>query len=84
MRTLLLPELADKTFVALKEAGASSYYQTTFQTVARQFIRYATEKDAQTFSMDLGLQFLEDHYSMLVILVSLGQGSYNIRTTVSH
>ena len=23
MRTLLLPELADKTFVALKEAGAS-------------------------------------------------------------
>lgn len=64
MRTLLLPELADKTFVALKEAGASSYYQTTFQTVARQFIRYATEKDAQTFSMDLGLQFLEDHYSM--------------------
>ena len=64
MRTLLLPELADKTFVALKEAGASSYYQTTFQTVARQFIRYATEKDAQTFSMDLGLQFLEDHYSV--------------------
>ena len=64
MRTLLLPELADKTFVALKEAGASSYYQTTFQTVARQFIRYATEKDAQTFSMELGLQFLEDHYSM--------------------
>ena len=64
MGTLSLQELADKTLEALKEAGSSNNYQRVFQTVSRQLILYAANKDIQSFSMDLGLQFLEDHYSM--------------------
>lgn len=49
---------------ALAEANASGYFQKLFKTVSRQFIIYAEEHDIESFNMDTGLQFLDDHYSM--------------------
>ena len=49
---------------ALASANASDYFQRLFKTVSRQFIIYAEEHDIDSFNMDVGLKFLDDHYSM--------------------
>lgn len=54
----------DGTREALAKANASGYFQKLFKTVSRQFIIYAGEHDIDSFNIDVGLQFLEDHYSM--------------------
>ena len=64
MENLTLQELINKTKEALSEAGASNYYQSVFKTLTNQLLIYDVEHNKDSFSMDFGLQFLEDHYSM--------------------
>lgn len=64
MKNLTLQQLIDQTKEALIEAGASNYYQNVFKTLTKQLLLYAKEHNTEFFSMDFGLQFLEDHYSM--------------------
>lgn len=64
MESLPLQQLADETLQALVKANASKNYQKVFKTVSRNFIVYAREHDIDSFSIDHGIQFLEDHYSM--------------------
>ena len=64
MKTNKLQQLMDGTREALAKANASGYFQKIFKTVSRQFIIYAGEHDIDSFNIDVGLQFLEDHYSM--------------------
>ena len=64
METNKLQQLMNGTQDALAEANASDYFQRLFRTVSRQFIIYAEEHDIESFNMDTGLQFLDDHYSM--------------------
>lgn len=64
METNNLQQLTNAALNALVISGASEYFQKLFKTVSRQFIIYADKHDIDTFSMDNGLQFLEDHYSM--------------------
>ena len=64
MESLPLQQLADETLQALVKANASKNYQKVFKTVSRNFIVYAQEHDIDSFSIDHGIQFLEDHYSM--------------------
>ncbi|MBQ6088157.1 MAG: tyrosine-type recombinase/integrase [Firmicutes bacterium] len=64
METNKLQQLMNGTQDALAEANASGYFQKLFKTVSRQFIIYAEEHDIESFNMDTGLQFLDDHYSM--------------------
>lgn len=64
MEKLTLQQLINQTMTALVEAGASNYYQKVFKTLTNQLLIYANEHDTDSFSMDFGLQFLEDHYSM--------------------
>ena len=64
MELLSLPQLADETLQSLIKANASKNYQTVFKRVSRNFIVYAQEHSIDTFSIDHGIQFLEDHYSM--------------------
>lgn len=64
MENLTLQQLINQTKEALIEAGASNYYQNVFKTLSKQLLLYAKEHVAESFSMDFGLQFLEDHYSM--------------------
>ena len=64
METNKLQQLMDGTQDALAKANASDYFQKLFRTVSRQFIIYAGDNDICTFSIDVGLKFLEDHYSM--------------------
>ena len=54
----------DGTQEALAKANASDYFQKLLKTVSRQFIIYAGEHDIDSFNIDVGLQFLDDHYSM--------------------
>lgn len=64
MENLTLQQLINQTREALIEAGVSNYYQNVFKTLTKQLLLYAKEHNAESFSMDFGLQFLEDHYSM--------------------
>lgn len=64
MENLTLQQLINQTKEALIEAGASNYYQNVFKTLTKQLLLYAKEHNTESFSMDFGLQFLEDHYSM--------------------
>lgn len=64
MRNLSLKELVNRTKEALDQAGASNYYKNVFKTLSKQLLLYAKDKNVDSFSMDFGLQFLEDHYSM--------------------
>lgn len=64
METLNLQELIGKTEVALIDAGATKYYQRVFKQVYKQFLIYAVKTETNTFTMDFGLQFLEEHYSL--------------------
>lgn len=64
MGNLSLNELVNQTKEALNQAGASNYYKSVFKTLSKQLLLYAKEKNVDSFSMDFGLQFLEDHYSM--------------------
>ena len=64
MELLSLKRLTDATLEALVKANASENYQKTFKTVSRQFLKYAEAKGLETFSIDDGIQFLEEHYSM--------------------
>ena len=64
METNDLQLLMDETLEALAIAGASKWLQTVFKALSNQFIIYANERGLDSFSMDIGLQFLEDHYSM--------------------
>ena len=64
MKTDKLQQLMDGTQEALANANASDHFQKLFKTVSRQFIIYADEHDIDSFNIDVGLQFLEDHYSM--------------------
>ena len=59
-----LEQLIDPTKEALIQAGASNYYQSVFKTLTKQLLLYAEKHDTDSFSMDFGLQFLEEHYSM--------------------
>lgn len=59
-----MEQLIDPTKEALIQAGASNYYQSVFKTLTKQLLLYAEKHDTDSFSMDFGLQFLEDHYSM--------------------
>ena len=64
MEKSTLQQLINQTGEALVQAGASSYYQKVFKTLTKQLLLYSHEQDTDSFSMDFGLQFLEDHYSM--------------------
>lgn len=64
MENLTLQQLINQTKEALIQAGASNYYQKVFTTLTKQFLLYAEEYNTDSFSMDFGLQFLENHYSM--------------------
>lgn len=64
MEQMTLQQLINQTKEALSEAGASNYYQNVFKTLSKQLLLYAEERNTDSFSMDFGLQFLEDHYSM--------------------
>lgn len=64
MENLTLQQLINQTQQALIQAGASNYYQNVFKTLTKQLLLYAEKHDTDSFSMDFGLQFLEDHYSM--------------------
>ena len=64
METNKLQQLTDATLEALVKADASEYFQKRFRSVSRQLIIYSGEHGIDTFSMDSGLRFLEDHYSM--------------------
>lgn len=64
MENLTLQQLINQTGEALIQAGASGYYQKVFKTLTNQLLLYAKECNTDFFSMDFGLQFLEDHYSM--------------------
>ncbi|WP_286152950.1 site-specific integrase [Sporofaciens musculi] len=64
MGTLNLQTLVSGTAQALMEASASDYYQRVFKTLGRQLLIYADTHETDGFSMDFGLQFLEDHYHM--------------------
>lgn len=59
-----MEQLIDPTKEALIQAGASNYYQSVFKTLTKQLLLYAEKHDTDSFSMDFGLQFLEEHYSM--------------------
>ena len=64
METLNLQTLVSGTAQALMEASASDYYQRVFKTLGKQLLVYAGIHETDGFSMDFGLQFLEDHYHM--------------------
>ena len=64
MENLTLQQLINQTREALIDAGASNYYQNVFKTLTKQLLLYAKEHNTESFSMDFGLRFLEDHYSM--------------------
>ena len=64
MKTNKLQQLMDGTLEALAKSNASDYFQKLLKTVSRQFIIYADEHGIDSFNIDVGLQFLEDHYSM--------------------
>ena len=64
MEKLTLQQLVNQTGEALVQAGASSYYQKVFKTLTKQLLLYSHEQGTDSFSMDFGLQFLEDHYPM--------------------
>lgn len=64
MEQMTLQQLINQTKEALIEAGASNYYKNVFKTLSKQLLLYAEEHNTDSFSMDFGLQFLEDHYSM--------------------
>ena len=59
-----LEQLVENTETALTEAGASVYHLRTFKKVTNHLIRYAKEKDQTEFSLDFGIEFLEDFYEM--------------------
>lgn len=59
-----LEQLVENTETALTEAGASVYHLRTFKKVTNHLIRYAKEKDQTDFSLDFGIEFLEDFYEM--------------------
>lgn len=64
MENLTLQQLISQTQDALSLTGASNYYQKVYKTLSKQLLIYAEEHNTDSFSMDFGLQFLEDHYSM--------------------
>ena len=64
MEKLTLQQLINQTQEGLIQAGASNYYQNVFKTLTKQLLLYAEKHNTDSFSMDFGLQFLEDHYSM--------------------
>ncbi len=64
METLNLQTLVSGTAQALMQASASDYYQRVFKTLGRQLLIYADIHETDRFSMDFGVQFLEDHYHM--------------------
>lgn len=64
MELLPLQQLADETLQSLINADASTNYQKIFKAVSRKFITYAEQHSIDTFSIEHGIQFLEDHYSM--------------------
>ena len=64
MENSTLQQLINQTKEALIQAGASNYYQSVFKTLTKQLLLYAEKHDTDSFSMDFGLQFLEEHYSM--------------------
>lgn len=64
MQKIELQQLTESTLEALVNANASNNYQRTFKTVSRQFLKYAAENNINSFSIDIGIQFLEEHYHM--------------------
>lgn len=64
METLNLHTLVSETGQALMAADASDYYQRIFKTLGKQLLAYARIYETDVFSIDFGLQFLEDHYHM--------------------
>lgn len=64
METLNLQTLVSETGQALMAAGASDYYQRIFKTLGKQLLAYARIHETDVFSIDFGLQFLEEHYHM--------------------
>ena len=64
MENLTLEQHVAETQDALIQAGASNYYKGVFKTLTKQFLIYARSNSIDFFSMDFGLQFLEEHYSM--------------------
>lgn len=64
MKNLTLQQLVAETQEALTQAGASNYYKSVFKTLSKQLLLYAKDKNVDAFTMDFGLQFLEDHYSL--------------------
>ncbi len=64
METLNLHTLVSETGQALMAADASDYYQRIFKTLGKQLLAYARIHETDVFSIDFGLQFLEDHYHM--------------------
>ncbi len=64
MENLTLERLVAETQEALCQTDASNYYKNVFKTLTKQFLLYAHDKGIDSFTMDFGIQFLEEHYSM--------------------
>lgn len=79
MKTNKLQQLMDGTQEALAKANASDYFQKLLKTVSRQFIIYADEHGIDSFNIDVGLLFLEDHYSMSQKIAEKKWGSMYLR-----
>lgn len=75
METLNLHTLVSETGQALMAADASDYYQRIFKTLGKQLLAYARIHETDVFSIDFGLQFLEDHYHMSEKVVAKKQTS---------
>ena len=59
-----LEQLVEDTEAALVKEGASVYHLRIFKTVTNHLKRYAKEHNQAEFSLDFGIGFLEDFYSM--------------------
>lgn len=59
-----LEQLVENTEAALVKEGASVYHLRIFKTVTNHLKRYAKEHNQAEFSLDFGIGFLEDFYSM--------------------
>lgn len=64
MGNLTMQQLVTQTQEALAQASASNYFKSVFTTLTKKLLHYARDKGIGAFSMDFGIQFLEEHYSM--------------------
>lgn len=58
-----LKKLVEDTEAALLKAGASAYHMSCFKRVTKQLKIYAEKTETTGFTLEFGIEFLENHYS---------------------